>query len=128
MPHRAMKPCNHPGCGVAINAKDKYCSVHLPMHKNDYKRKIPQTGIYASTRWRKYRRWFLNRNPICAVIDCNQEATVVDHITPVNQGGSFWNIENHQAMCKSCHDKKTATEDGGFWNISRGHAGEGRVE
>ena len=120
MPHRAKKPCNHPGCGTAIPAKDKHCIAHLPLHKDDYKRKIPQTGIYASPRWRKYRQWYLNRNPACVhktnQIECGELATVIDHIIPVNQGGSFWHSENHQAMCKRHHDKKTATEDGGFGN------------
>jgi 5-methylcytosine-specific restriction protein A len=42
-------------------------------------------------------------------------ATVVDHIEPHHGGyDSFWDPGNHQAMCKRCHDIKTATEDGGF--------------
>ena len=28
----------------------------------------------------------------------------------------FWDEANHQALCKRCHDIKTATEDGGFGN------------
>jgi 5-methylcytosine-specific restriction enzyme A len=26
----------------------------------------------------------------------------------------FWDRNNWQAMAKACHDKKTASEDGGF--------------
>jgi 5-methylcytosine-specific restriction protein A len=43
-------------------------------------------------------------------------ATVVDHIVP-HKGDAerFWDSEhNWQALCKRCHDRKTATEDGGF--------------
>lgn len=41
------------------------------------------------------------------------QATDVDHIVPREQGGSDqWS--NLQALCHSCHSKKTATEDGGF--------------
>jgi len=28
----------------------------------------------------------------------------------------FWDNTNWQSMAKECHDKKTATEDGGFGN------------
>ncbi len=126
MPHRAMKPCNHPGCGVAIKARQKYCVDHLPLHRNDYKRRIPQTGIYSSTQWRVFRRMYLRRHPMCIEYGCGKMATIIDHIKPVNQGGSLYEEDNLQPMCKQCHDKKTATEDGGFGNkpgTSRGGAG-----
>ena len=40
---------------------------------------------------------------------------VVDHVIP-HRGDMklFWDPENHRAMAKRCHDRKTATEDGGF--------------
>lgn len=40
---------------------------------------------------------------------------LVDHIIP-HKGDMelFWDRNNWQAMAKECHDKKTATEDGGF--------------
>jgi 5-methylcytosine-specific restriction protein A len=69
-------------------------------------------------RWQRYRLLFLRENPLC--VEClktetTTEATVVDHIRP-HKGDYdlFWSSENHQAMCKRCHDVKTATEDGGF--------------
>lgn len=39
-------------------------------------------------------------------------ATVVDHIIP-HRGDQklFWDRSNWQALCKSCHDSKTMTED-----------------
>ena len=44
-----------------------------------------------------------------------EKATVVDHITP-HKGNQqlFWDRNNWQPLCKQCHDRKTATEDGGF--------------
>ncbi len=44
-------------------------------------------------------------------------ATVVDHIIP-HQGDRslFWDIDNWKAVCKSHHDQKTASQDGGFGN------------
>ncbi len=44
--------------------------------------------------------------------ECHNVATVVDHRISVNKGGEFYNPENHQPMCKLCHDSKTAKEDG----------------
>jgi 5-methylcytosine-specific restriction protein A len=42
--------------------------------------------------------------------------TQTDHIVPVSAGGDD-DRANLQALCASCHSRKTATEDGGF-----GHA------
>lgn len=51
---------------------------------------------------------FMARNP-------PTRAEVVDHIIP-HRGDMklFWQRSNWQAMSKSCHDAKTAKEDGGF--------------
>ncbi len=64
-------------------------------------------------RWRKARLIFLASNPIC--VQCKQggrlePANVVDHIKP-HRGDKqlFWNMDNWQAMCKRCHDRKTAS-------------------
>ena len=72
------------------------------------------------TRWRKARKMFLNKHPLCQCIECVGQgliraATVVDHIIP-HKGNQalFWDQGNWQAMAKKCHDKKTASEDGGF--------------
>ncbi|WEG14915.1 HNH endonuclease [Pullulanibacillus sp. KACC 23026] len=39
-----------------------------------------------------------------------------DHIKPVSGPNDplFWDPNNHQALCVSCHSTKTAKEDGGF--------------
>lgn len=43
------------------------------------------------------------------------EATVVDHIVPhCGNQQLFWDTDNWQPLCKKHHDRKTATEDGGF--------------
>ena len=42
-------------------------------------------------------------------------ANVVDHIVP-HKGNEalMWDESNYQSLCKTCHDRKTATDDGGF--------------
>ena len=44
-----------------------------------------------------------------------QQMAVVDHIIP-HKGDKvlFWDRSNWQPLCKTCHDTKTAREDGGF--------------
>jgi 5-methylcytosine-specific restriction protein A len=43
-------------------------------------------------------------------VDCERLATVVDHIQPVRLGGEFWDRDNWQPMCASCHNAKSAKE------------------
>lgn len=73
--------------------------------------------------WRKARAGFLSEHPFCA--ECMRlgkvvAATVVDHIVP--HGGDrmlFWDRTNWQALCASCHSRKTAREDGGYDNTKK---------
>jgi len=72
-------------------------------------------------RWQQTSKAFLRAHPLCQCQDCDEGrkrvtlATVVDHIKP-HRGDMvlFWDPRNWQSMAKVCHDKKTATEDGGF--------------
>jgi 5-methylcytosine-specific restriction protein A len=68
--------------------------------------------------WRKARIVFLAEHPFCA--DCGASATVVDHALP-HRGDLtiFWDRGRWQALCASCHSRKTAARDGGFGNARR---------
>lgn len=71
-----------------------------------------------SSAWQRARAAYLNSHPLCvrcAALGMDEEATVVDHIKP-HRGDKvlFWDHDNWQALCKPCHDVKTAVEDGGF--------------
>ena len=66
--------------------------------------------------WRKQRLAELAEEPLCAECARNGRtaaASVRDHIIP-HKGDMklFWDETNWQALCKTCHDRKTATEDG----------------
>jgi 5-methylcytosine-specific restriction enzyme A len=77
--------------------------------------------LYDS-RWADYSRRYRIANPLCVLClaaDRTRPAEVVDHVRP-HRGDAdlFWGAENHQSLCKRCHDRKTATEDGGFGRVA----------
>ncbi len=70
---------------------------------------------YNKRYWRdRLQPFIINRDPICKICD-RYPSTVADHIKP-HRGiwALFSNAENLQGVCKTCHDIKTAKEDGGF--------------
>ena len=117
MPISAPKPCTHPGCPVLV--KSGRCEKHQK-HKRelaDRDRGNSAARGYGR-RWRKARLSFLKMRPLCVrcqAVGKIEPATVVDHIKP-HRGDKalFWDVDNWQALCKPCHDNKTATEDGAF--------------
>lgn len=63
--------------------------------------------LYDSVRWRNVRANQLIRQPLCVM--CQQQgrdtiATIVDHIIE-HKGNAelFWDVNNHQSLCASCH-------------------------
>lgn len=122
MPLRPNKPCNKPGCPNLT--RDKYCEEHLELgirqfnftkeqkQEFDKKRsKSPARKLYDH-KWREYSKEFLKRNPVCTV--CGNKSEVTDHvIAHKGNKGLFWTKFNHMALCKSCHDRKTWTQDRG---------------
>ena len=116
MPRKPLKPCRHPGCPELT--KGRYCSKHQRQVDREYNRKHRQhQELYQSARWQRLRRRLLLKYPLCA--ECERQgwitqATVVNHIKP-HKGNPelFWDEDNLQTLCKSCHDRKTAKE--GRW-------------
>jgi 5-methylcytosine-specific restriction endonuclease McrA len=39
-----------------------------------------------------------------------EPAAMTDHITPVDQGGDFWDPANHQSLCDRHHRVKSGRE------------------
>lgn len=70
------------------------------------------------SRWQRARLTFLNDHPLCVRCEAKglvTEATVVDHVTPhKGDQGLFWDEANWQSLCETCHNQKTANEDGAF--------------
>jgi hypothetical protein len=85
-PQRAKRICNQPGCGALTSYPERYCIKHAATAKkrqNEIHNADPVRQLYWSPRWRKFREWFLRKNPQCMrVIDgvqCRFWATVVHH-------------------------------------------------
>lgn len=119
MPSAAPKPCNHAGCGVLVRDGSGRCLPHKQLERKelDARRGTAHERGYTGA-WQKARAGFLRSHPLCAAHATKGEtvaALVVDHIVP-HKGDRvlFWDYGNWQALCKPCHDYKTATQDGGF--------------
>lgn len=111
MPVRPASPCSKPGC-----PHRKPCPVHGSSYRRAKDTRPSAAARGYDQKWRRIRAAFLKKFPACVV--CGEEATEVDHITPLGEGGSNeWS--NLQPMCKSHHSEKTNRFDGGFGNHSK---------
>ena len=115
MPKRLPKPCAYPGCPELTEGR--YCEKHA---REDDRARGTATQRGYDERWRKARTFYLKRHPLC--VGCVDEgritpATVVDHIIP-HKGNKelFWDESNWQALCASCHSRKTMKETKGIKN------------
>lgn len=119
-------------CTVETSTMPVRPPVHCPAGRRekrerdrDYQRKRDPVSraLYRSARWRTERAAFLHDHPLCAECQRNgaiRPASVVDHIDPhCGDEAVFWNRNRWQALCASCHGKKTASSDGGFGNARR---------
>lgn len=99
MPRRFSRPCSQPGC------PNLECREHRRPRRAGRRPSAAARGY--GRRWQRLRKMFLRANPLC--VECGAAASEVDHIIPLRQGGSNrW--DNLQALCKSCHSRKTAQE------------------
>ena len=66
---------------------------------------------YLTERWQKFRKDYLRENQKCS--RCDQPAVIVDHVDGHDIDTwkeTFW-TGPFQALCWSCHSRKTMTED-----------------
>lgn len=123
---RAKSICNAPACGKLINSPG-YCAKHqhIPkQHKQQYEAKRESASARGySSQWRKARIGYLAKHPLCC--ECTKRGlvvagNVVDHIKPhLGDKGLFWDSDNWQTLCATCHNRKTAKENAGFGNRAK---------
>ena len=123
MPFAPKHPCTWPGCKELV--KD---GSRCEKHKRQQQREIDQRRGSAAKRgydatWRPGRAAYLVDHRFCVICDragIVEPATEVDHIKPHHGDPELmWNTDNWQALCKRCHSKKTAKEDGRWSRKSR---------
>ena len=111
MPMKPRRPCRHTGCAGFCEPGQVYCKEHIAESSDRQRGGAAFRGY--DRRWRDARAAYLRRHPLC--VSCQAEgklvpATVVDHILPHRGDQSlFWDVNNWQALCKECHDKKTGS-------------------
>ncbi len=120
MPTQPLQYCSDksfPKCRVKVERGR--CEPHrkaFQKERDRYRGSAASRGY--GRRWQKARKGFLARHPLCVTCDLKNivtAATVVDHIKPHRGNQSlFWDRNNWQALCKPCHDRKTATEEGSW--------------
>jgi 5-methylcytosine-specific restriction protein A len=107
MPDRAPHLCSVPGCAVLV-MRGRRCAGHNVAAEQ-------ARPNYALRRWYRTPRWRALRARIlrdqayrCAACGQVVAALEVDHIA--KHGGipaRFWDRGNLQALCRSCHQRKT---------------------
>jgi 5-methylcytosine-specific restriction enzyme A len=105
MPMKAPRICQ---CGkrVAANTICACQAKRIQERKARYDANRPSARNRGYTReWEKERAVYLKANPQCRHANCNQPATVVDHIM-AHKGNQtlFWNRANWQPLCTKHHN------------------------
>jgi len=71
---------------------------------------------YDLAKWRKLSALYRKTYPFCQAEGCGKFSDHTDHINPIRPlhpdrpGGSIFDWDNLQALCISCHGRKTARE------------------
>ncbi len=107
MPHAAPTPCKHTGCPRLVYA-GAYCEDHAGERPKS--KRVHGYNARYGRRWQKIAKAVRYDEPFCRL--CGKLSTCVDHIKPIEDGGT--NARgNLQALCWRCHSKKTRKENAG---------------
>jgi len=69
--------------------------------------------FYNTRAWHKTRYAYRKRHPMCKMCEdkgITKLAEMVDHITPIKDGGDPLDWNNLQSLCNKCHRRKTLRE------------------
>lgn len=123
----AKRVCTYPGCNALVQGINvKRCEKHSyekssQPYTASARAADTRSEWYNTQAWARARVAFLRAHPLCE--QCKRDgrltpSTDVDHIVPHRGDVTLFNdVNNLQALCRSCHSRKTATEDGGFGRV-----------
>lgn len=100
-----IRLCGTPGCSNQATYRG-LCTEHSQMRERS---SHPNRRVYGKRRWRILRRAVITANPMCTACHENM-STDADHITPISAGGAPYDPTNIQALCSTCHGRKTKRE------------------
>lgn len=110
------KICRKAGCSRTCEQGKTYCIQHSELENKIFTKRGKSSEYnnwYRTSRWRQLRASFLRSYPTCFI--CGNKATIADHIIP-HKGNInlFYDANNLQPMCWSCHSRKTFAENKNF--------------
>jgi 5-methylcytosine-specific restriction protein A len=129
MPRRPKSVCRQRGCGALIDQPGN-CALHTrEKDKADREHRGSASERGYTSAWTKARDHYLRKHPLC--VYCKREgrttaASVVDHIIAhrlkevIDSGDEariaaarklFWDSENWQSLCGSCHNSVKQREE-----------------
>jgi 5-methylcytosine-specific restriction protein A len=130
MPQAPRKPCRSPGCKELVTGS--YCGKHERKKETEAKAQRikydKERGTSASRgysyRWSKYSLQYRKNNPLCVMCEAKGKFTLaecVDHIEAVEDRNDpkFWDENNHQSLCNTCHNVKSEAEGNRYNNKER---------
>jgi 5-methylcytosine-specific restriction protein A len=103
--------CLVAGCANATTRSR--CPEHERRYDQQLRATTPWVSVYKDPRWADLRRQVLAEHPVCQTPGCRAKSKAVDHIVPLRRGGAPFDRGNVQALCWSCHSRKTAAEVAG---------------
>lgn len=110
MPLSAPRPCRVVMCGGKTRDRNGLCEKHQDRARKPWQREGSGRG---GSRWRKIRAQILHRDGYlcqpCRREHAVTEATVVDHIVPLAEGGTD-DPGNLQSICADHDREKTKQE------------------
>lgn len=115
----AIQRCKASSCSVMAGPSgycDKHKEYRSPKQEPKDRGQKVANPFYSSKRWRRVRKKKLSRQPLCEHCLCwglITPAKIVDHRTPIDQGGEKFDLNNTQSLCVGCHNEKTAKDGRG---------------
>lgn len=99
----------------------RYCPRCKAVKPRTHRHRPPDNRPSAAargydSRHKEDRRRYLAKHPTCEEPDCENKATVLDHIDGLGPKGPRGHTEsNWKALCASCHGRKTTKQSPGGW-------------